>query len=637
MMSKSAHLNVLVIQAERETHMLCPRCGAEGDVSKSPCPRCGLQVRLPHQSRGATRAQTSSPKQSTALPPLPQPGSDLFQGRQSTALPPLPQPDSDLFQMNRTSTTISGSGIRSSKEGTEPLNPFAPVTQQPGASMSSPNFDPLASSGFSRSSGISFPTSARTSGPARIDSQSSPGQLPNTTPFVDRTPAKNIPPRPQTPIPPSPVTPVPGTEIGRISAPLRPSRLVNEKEGIAARTSAFQSASPETSVPSGSLASGSLKDQRLLMPGTLLRNGRYRLRELQGRQDWFSGVYEAMWVAQDAQRSGSQVMICELAVPESGTMMVQSMLRTATMALTSVGRHPRIPTLWDAFSDQGQNFFVFEPLEGESLLARMRRTGRPLSEQEVVECCLQTVELLDLLIQQSPPLVHGLIRPEHVVINLAGNQYFLTNFSVIMAGGATQLISGIDRSQLSPFMAPELSRGGIDPRFDLYSLLATAYYAVTGNVPNGNNGTIIPSAQKLNPSVSAAFDAILMKGLRPIANQRYQHPIELRQDLLGLHSVSGSIAPKNEALVSGQARPRPAQVQSVISVSSPTVQDSVAQMLPGMLATGLDDESEVGMTLPKPEDLPPLAPRNDMLPSLIWLVGILVCLIAIVIASRGLL
>jgi hypothetical protein len=77
------------------------------------------------------------------------------------------------------------------------------------------------------------------------------------------------------------------------------------------------------------------------------------------------------------------------------------------------------------------------------------------------------------------------------------------------------------------------------------------------------------------------------------------------------------------------------QVHSSISASSQSVPDSVAQVLPGLLATGLDDEVEPGLALPKPEDLPPLEQRNDMLQSLIWLVGILVCLIAIVIGSRG--
>jgi serine/threonine protein kinase len=472
----------------------------------------------------------------------------------------------------------------------------------------------------------------------KFDPQTFPGQLAGMPP-IDRGPASNVSSRPQGPISSSPVTPLPGTDFGRISAPLRPSRLVNEREGNVASTS-----SPNQGIPSQQLplpdvndSVDLLKDQRMLAPGVVLRNGRYRLRELYGRQDWLSGVSEATWIAQDAQRSGSQVMICELTVPESSSMMVQSMLRTATMALTSVGRHSNIPTLWDAFSDQGQNFFVFEFFEGESLLARMRRMGRPLAEQEVVECCLQIIELLDLLSQQSPPLVHGLIRPEHIVTSLSGNQYLLTNFSVIMAGGATQFVSGLDRTQLSPFMAPELSRGTIDPRLDLYSLLATAYYAVTGSIPNGNNGTIIPSAQKLNPNVSSAFDNILMKGLRPLINQRYQHPLELRQDLLGLRSVSGSITPRNETLISASASQRPAQPQSTVSiVSQQEIPDSVAQVLPGLLATGMDDDDDPSTMLPRPEDLPPMEPRNEQLQSVIWLAGILVCLIAIVILSRGL-
>ncbi len=181
-----------------------------------------------------------------------------------------------------------------------------------------------------------------------------------------------------------------------------------------------------------------------------------------------------------------------------------------------------------------------------------------------------------------------------------------------------------------------MSRGVIDARHDLYSLLATAYYAVTGSIPNTNGGNVPPSARQFNPNVSTAFDAILARGLRPIANQRYQHPLELRQDLLGIHAVSGTLTPKNETLSSGQVGKRPAQAQTSISVSSQSVPDSVSLVLPGLLATGLDDETDRGLTLPKPEELPPLEQRNDMLQSVIWLVGILVCLIAIVIWSRGL-
>src|SRR5947209_2434947 len=170
----------------------------------------------------------------------------------------------------------------------------------------------------------------------------------------------------------------------------------------------------------------------------------------------------------------------------------------------------------------------------------MRRTGRAMQEQDVIECCLQMAEVLELLAQQSPPLVHGLISPEHIMVTRTGNQYVLTNFSIVLAGGATRFISGIERTRLSVYTAPEFVRGVIDVRSDLFSLLATAYHAVTGSMPTGVSGSI-PQAQRLNPNVSSQFDAILAKGLRSIASQRYQRPSELRQDLLAMRSVSGSL------------------------------------------------------------------------------------------------
>jgi serine/threonine protein kinase len=369
------------------------------------------------------------------------------------------------------------------------------------------------------------------------------------------------------------------------------------------------------------------------MPGTQVRNGRYHLHEMLGRQEWSSAVGEVRWLAYDAQRSGASVMICELVIPDSESMMMQSMLRSATMALTSVGRNPHVPTLWDAFSDQGRNFFVFELIEGESLLDRMRRTGWTLSEQEVIECCLQMTEVLELLAQQSPPLIHGQIRPEHIVAH-SGSQYVLTNFSIVLAGGAMQLVSGVDRSHLSPYAAPEFVRGVIDVRSDLYSLLATAYYLITGSVPTRMNATIL-SAQRLNPNVSPQFGAILAKGLSSSPDQRYQRPAELRQELLSMHSADGSPVASSPSLTYEGHSEQP--MSKVTWAPSQPVPDLAAQLLPHILAsaTGAMQEQERKRLLPRPEELPLMSASNDWQMAVFWLVGILVCLIAIVVWSRG--
>ena len=388
------------------------------------------------------------------------------------------------------------------------------------------------------------------------------------------------------------------------------------------------------SVKSSTLVSGT----RPLLPGVLLRGGRYRLQELIERQDWLSGVFEATWIGKDSRRGASQVMICEVALPENTSVMTQSILRTATMALASVGRHPHIPTLWDAFSDQGRSFFVFEPIDGESLLSRLRHSGRTVAESEVIECCLQMTEVLELLAQQSPPMVHGLIRPEHIIVARNGSQFVLTNFSVILAGGATQFITGMDRSRLSPYTAPEFVRGVIDVRTDMYSLIATAYHAVTGSVPGTPGGTI-PSAQRLNNNVSTEFDAILTKGLRSVANQRYQRPSELRQDLLAMRSVSGT-------LVSGSNGNGPGSRIAGATISatnlkngqhsqyaSPPVPETFAESLPIKMTTAVDDDEEKTL-LPRPEDLPPMRAGNDKFNATVWLGLIIVALIVITMISQ---
>ncbi|HEY6542238.1 MAG TPA: hypothetical protein VIZ18_14945, partial [Ktedonobacteraceae bacterium] len=393
-----------------------------------------------------------------------------------------------------------------------------------------------------------------------------------------------------------------------------PSRAPMTGASAPTRQSIGSNAQVKTSLPSNT---------RPLIPGAQLRGNRYRLQELVERQDWLSGVFEAAWIGRDSQRGGQQVVICEIALPDTASVMSQSILRTATMALANVGRHPRIPSLWDAFSDQGRSFFVFEPVEGDSLLQRLRFTGRPLPEQEVIECCLQMTEVLDLLSQQSPQMVPGLIRPEHIVAGRNGAQYSLTNFSVVLAGGATQFVVGMERNRLSPYTAPEFVRGVVDVRTDMYSLIATAYHAVTGTVPSGISGSI-PQAQRINHTISSEFDAILTKGLRSIANQRYQRPSELRQDLLALRSVSGSLVSSgNNPMAAQPVAAAPSYAPAQPARENPQAQfarQNQANYMPLPISIASDEvESERVFLLPKPEDLPPMKPADDRLSAALWL------------------
>lgn len=622
--------------------MICPRCGNEWDATRGSCPRCGLVVRISGQAGAMGRGITPPP-------------ANNMQQAGGMSMPATPaaksQPDGVFFPPKNIPSQPPNPSLRSAMAPPPLAFPFAEQTPDMprttfNASIPETPHSPAPSpstSGFENNAILnrSFSQTPQSRPDANFASPTS------TPPGIPS--ARNVPHRPQGPQTASPLsqmgasTNAPAQDLQHPLNALHGNRLVTDPLDSDLLTSHTPGQIPSIKPlqqPTSSTqqeASAFPSDAARLSPGTLLRRGRYRLQKPLERQEWLSGASETMWLAQDAQRNASPVMIREVILPENSSFITQSTLRTATMALTSVGRHPHIPTLWNAFGEGGRSFFVFEPIGGESLWARMRRTRRPIAEQEIIECCLQMTEILELMAQQSPPLVHGLISPEHIIIGRSGSEFVLASFSIILAGGATQFISGIELSHLSAYTAPEFVRGVVDVRSDLFSLIATAYHAVTGSSPVGVNGSF-PQARRLNPNISPQFEAILSKGLRPVASQRYQRPSELRQDLLAMRSVKAALVSRStqrfEPPVSTPSTMD--QGQGKLPVEPPqqaSVPDSLRQAFQSLVPA--EDIDEHKLLLPSPEELPPLQERNHRLDAALWLSGIMICLLLIVFLSRG--
>jgi serine/threonine protein kinase len=376
---------------------------------------------------------------------------------------------------------------------------------------------------------------------------------------------------------------------------------------------------------SGSLApqaQGLISPLRPVAPGTALRGGRYRVQELQARQDWPTGAFEATWVGRDFRRE-MQVVIREVAIPGTTPEQVLPIMHIATTSLLSLQRYPHVAPIMDAFKDEGRSFFVFGLVQGETLMDRLRHLQHPLPEQEVMDFCLQMTEVLETLSQKS--LVHGAIRPEHVYRSYSGSRYILSNFSILVAGKGTKFVTG--GASPSPYTPPEFAQGLIDMRSDIYAVLATAYHLVTGNVPSGN---ATPPAQSVNPAVSPAFSRILAKGLHFSLQQRYQHPSQLRQDLLAIRSqvvsdspalpVRGNIA---DSFPSLQEAPLfPARPNEAISSSS----------YPFPITPNVFEEKNV--LLPSPETLPALRMGNEGIEAVLIMVAVMLTLGVITVLSN---
>jgi serine/threonine protein kinase len=459
----------------------------------------------------------------------------------------------------------------------------------------------------------------------------------------------------ETPIPPSLLVTMPASTEPAEGASARNGKGESGRSDGRQPRSAGPVHSPSAQGAVGSAFSGGLKPLRV---GELLQGGRYRLSEQQGRHDWLAGAYEIFWQAQDARRGAAPVRICELGIPREDARLKQSLMRSATLALHAAGRHTQIPTLLDAFFDHDRCFFVFEHVEGESLLARLRRRGRPLAEEEVIDCCLQMLDVLDFLASQTPPIVHGLIRPAYIIAGRTRSHYYLTGFSVMLASGATQFIAGIARTQLSPYTAPEFTHGVIDTRSDIYALLASAYHLVTGSPPMRSHGRILP-ARQLNPGVSARFEAMLARGLysgqglRPDLSHRYQYPSQLRQELserlsaarasVGAASAAPAVVDslKSGEVASAAAPAAAPAVESASRESEPAASasdtaDSLLQNHPAIRSLAPPELLEqTASLLPAPEDLPPLPESNDYRKALLWALTLFLSLAVTIALARG--
>lgn len=94
-----------------------------------------------------------------------------------------------------------------------------------------------------------------------------------------------------------------------------------------------------------------------------------------------------------------------------------------------------------------------------------------------------------------------------------------------------------------PFMSPEQAAGrldALDATSDIYSLGATLYHVLTGTPPfKGNEDEVLgnvqmsrfPKPRQVNPRVSRALEAICLKAMARLPQERYQTAREMADDL----------------------------------------------------------------------------------------------------------
>lgn len=281
---------------------------------------------------------------------------------------------------------------------------------------------------------------------------------------------------------------------------------------------------PVRSTPSGPLSQG-----YQLMRGDLLQDGRYRLVKLIDLPE-NQRQQGAAWSALDTLASHRHVLIREIQVLEN-MVRVSSIERIASVVIErfkALGKYPGFPKVMDSFTEKGALFLVLSSPEGETLASLLKQQGGALPEEQVAAYGYQLCTLLALLADQQPPIVHGSITPETIILSEDQQSISLTYLPLFRP---EQRVSSSEQVPAG-YAAPEQVRGGeITPSSDLYAVAVIMHHAVTGYDPRTRLAQFHPPARRLNAAVTPQMELILARQLSLLPSKRYEHPSEMQRDL----------------------------------------------------------------------------------------------------------
>jgi serine/threonine protein kinase len=195
-----------------------------------------------------------------------------------------------------------------------------------------------------------------------------------------------------------------------------------------------------------------------------------------------------------------------------------------------LGRHGKVP------------YIVMELVDGESLGQRVERLGR-LPEAEAVDYIVQVAQGLYRAHQLG--IIHRDVKPDNILVDGQGRAK-LADLGLVKDLDADLNLTRTGRGLGTPhFMAPEQFRNAknADVRCDIYSLGATLYMLVTGQLPFRSCSPLdawirkinndLPAPRQLRPDLSSRVDWAIRRAMSADPDRRPADVREFVEDLLG--------------------------------------------------------------------------------------------------------
>lgn len=289
------------------------------------------------------------------------------------------------------------------------------------------------------------------------------------------------------------------------------------------------SAAAPTGATAPTIAIGSPPDVKI--------GGRYRIvRQIGG------GGMKKVYLAEDSRLGNRQ---CALAEMIDNFSTADERQRAITVFerecnLLAALNDPRIPKIFDCFSEQERHYLVMEFVDGVTLEALLASNGGKIDEGAVVAVAVEVLATLDYLHGLNPPVIYRDLKPSNIMVTPTG-EIKLIDFGIARHFQPSKTMTMMGTQG---YAAPEQYSGRAEIRSDLYGTGAVMHHALTGRDPALQPPFSFPPIAELLPSTAPGLAECIDQALSYKPDDRPASAAEMRERLLQLpHSIPPDLIP----------------------------------------------------------------------------------------------
>lgn len=259
--------------------------------------------------------------------------------------------------------------------------------------------------------------------------------------------------------------------------------------------------------------------------------GRYRFEALMG-EGTFARVYR---VFDEHRRATLAAKVLRSDIAHEPAFLAR--FRREARVLERL-QHPHIVRYYDIIESGDTVFILTDHISGRTLQAELHRLGRPLTPREVLVYLKPLAAALHFAHREG--IIHRDLKPANILLD-DNDKLYVTDFGIARILSDTSTLT-VDTTVGTPhYMSPEqIMAGPVTVTTDIYALGIMLYQMLTGQLPfTGDSpdaaGTttamrivyehlhVKPAPpRQLNPALSSAVEAVILRCLEKDPAQRYQ-------------------------------------------------------------------------------------------------------------------